>query len=100
MKSFALCTGSVRRARMIARAGANPAVQRTEDIKEAPVIIIRNRQTNVYVGEEKMWTPDPTTARPFENAYHALYFCVSNNLNDTDIVERFPDGREVRFLRC
>lgn len=63
-------------------------------------IIVRNRQTRTYVGEKGDWTPDAATARPFENAYHALYFCVSRDLTDTDIVERFPDGREVRFLRC
>lgn len=63
-------------------------------------IVIRKRQTNVYVGQEEAWTPNAATARPFETPYHALYFLVSNNLDDTDIVERFPDGREVRFLRC
>ena len=63
-------------------------------------IVIRKRQTNAYVGEDTAWTSDVTAARPFENAYHALYFLVSHDLDETDIVERFPDGREVRFLRC
>ena len=63
-------------------------------------IIIRKRELNVYVGEKEAWTPDGTAARPFESPYHALYFCVSHNLDGTDIVQRFPDGREVRFLRC
>ena len=63
-------------------------------------IIIRNRQTRVYVGNEQAWTSDPATARPFETPYHALYFCVSHDLDGTEILERFPDGREVRFLKC
>ena len=63
-------------------------------------IVIRKRQTNVYVSHDDGWTPDVTTARPFETAYHALYFCVTHELDGTDIIERFPDGHEVRFLKC
>ena len=63
-------------------------------------IVIRKRNSDVYVGEKNSWTPNASTARPFETPYHALYFCVSNNLDETDIVERFPDGHEVRFLKC
>lgn len=63
-------------------------------------IVVRSRHTNTYVGNDKPWTSDVSSARPFETEYHALYFCVSHELSDTDIVYRFPDGREVRFLKC
>ena len=63
-------------------------------------ILVRNRQTNVYVGEKQAWTRDAALARPFETAYHALYFCVSEELNDTEILYHWPDGREARFLKC
>ena len=63
-------------------------------------IVIRKRNSDMYVGEKSPWTPHANTARPFETPYHALYFCVSNDLDETDILERFPDGREVRFLKC
>jgi hypothetical protein len=63
-------------------------------------IVVRNRQTKTYVGADEPWTSNAATARPFETPYHALYFCVSNELDDTDIIYRWPDGREVRFLRC
>jgi hypothetical protein len=63
-------------------------------------VIVRNRHTQVYLGEKQAWTQDAATARPFETPYHALYFCVSQELNDTEILYRWPDGREVRFLKC
>jgi hypothetical protein len=63
-------------------------------------IMIRKRNQGVYVGEKNAWTPDACMARLFETPYHALYFCVSKDLDETDIIERFPDGREVRFLKC
>jgi hypothetical protein len=63
-------------------------------------ILIQNRQTKAYVDKEERWTANVASARPFQSPYEALYFCVSKELDDTDIVYRFGDGREVRFLRC
>jgi hypothetical protein len=63
-------------------------------------IVLKNRQTKAYLCENNRWTESPALARRFETPYHALYFCVSKELEGLDIVSRFPDEQEVRFLRC
>ena len=62
-------------------------------------IVLKNRQTKNYLCENDCWTETPALARRFETPYHALYFCVSKELEGLDIVFRLP-GKEVRFLRC
>jgi hypothetical protein len=62
-------------------------------------IVLKNRETNSYLCDNNGWSVTPTLARRFETPYHALYFCVSKDLEGLDIVFRLP-GKEVRFLRC
>ena len=63
-------------------------------------IVLKNRQTNTYLCDNDGWSKTPAQARRFETAYHALYFCVSEELENLDIVFRLPGQQEVRFLRC
>ena len=62
-------------------------------------IVLKNRLTKAYLCENNRWSETPVLARTFESEYHALYFCVSEELAGLDIVFRLP-GKEVRFLRC
>jgi hypothetical protein len=72
----------------------------TAEVTSGARVVVKNRRTRAYAGEKEHWTSDASSARCFQNAYHALYFCVSEELDGAEIVEHFPDGREVRFLRC
>jgi hypothetical protein len=63
-------------------------------------ILLRNRNTKAYLGENENWTQSATQARNFETPYHALYFAVSKELEDIDIMFRLPSQEEVRFLKC
>lgn len=63
-------------------------------------IVLKNRQTKTYLSEDNAWIASGSLARPFESAYHALYFCVSKELEGIDIMFRLGDQQEVRFLRC
>lgn len=62
-------------------------------------IVLKNRRTKTYLCDNDSWSETPALARRFETPYHALYFCVSKELEDLDIVFRLPD-KEERFLRC
>jgi hypothetical protein len=63
-------------------------------------IVLKNRRTNAYLGENNGWLESPALARRFETPYHALYFCVSEELDGVDIMLRAAGEGEVRFLRC
>lgn len=63
-------------------------------------IVVKNRQTQTYLGENNAWLESPTLARRFETPYHALYFCVSEELDGVDIMMRAAGDGEIRFLRC
>jgi hypothetical protein len=63
-------------------------------------IVLKDRQTKNYLCANNGWSETPTLARRFETAYHALYFCVSEELEGLDIVFRLPGEKETRFLRC
>ena len=65
-------------------------------------VIVRHRGTRAYIScdEPQQWTDDAAQARFFETPYHALYFCVDQELQNADIVFRSREGREERFLRC
>ena len=63
-------------------------------------IVLKNRQTKAYLGENNGWLQSPALARRFETPYHALYFCVSEELDGVDIMSRTAGETEVRFLRC
>ena len=63
-------------------------------------VVLKNRRTQAYLGENNGWIESPSLARRFETPYHALYFCVSEELNDVDIMWRTGGKSEVRFLRC
>lgn len=63
-------------------------------------IVVKNRQTKAYLSENNQWSASAMLARLFETPYHALHFCVDKELENSDVVFRFPDQREVRFLRC
>lgn len=65
-----------------------------------PKIVLQNRMTKHYLCGDNAWTESGTLAREFETSYHALHFCVSQELENLDIMFRLPDQREVRFLRC
>jgi hypothetical protein len=79
-------------------------VQRTGDAKSGEImkkkIVLKNRQTNAYLGENNGWLESSACARLFETPYHALYFCVSKELEGIDIISLVPGQKEVRFLRC
>ena len=72
--------------------------RQTQKIMETK-IVLKNRQTKNYLCENDSWTETPALARRFETPYHALYFCVSKELEGLDIVFRLPH-KEIRFLRC
>jgi hypothetical protein len=61
--------------------------------------VVRNRRTAAYLGEHNGWVNSPALARVFENGYHALYYCVDEELGGVDILTR-EDQREIQFLRC
>jgi hypothetical protein len=63
-------------------------------------IVLKNRRTNAYLGENNGWLQSSACARFFETPYHALYFCVSKELEGIDIISLVPGEGEVRFLRC
>ena len=63
-------------------------------------VMLKNRRTQAYLGENNGWLSSPSQARGFETPYHALYFCVSKELDGVDIVLRADADGEVRFLRC
>jgi hypothetical protein len=63
-------------------------------------VFLKNRRTKAYLGENNGWSDSPAKARGFETPYHALYFCVSKELDGVDIVLRADAEGEVRFLRC
>jgi len=62
-------------------------------------IVLKNRHTKNYLCDNDRWSETPVLDRRFETPYHALYFCVSKELEGLDIIFRGP-GKEVRFLRC
>jgi hypothetical protein len=65
-------------------------------------IFVRHRQTKAYAGrgDQLQWTDHAVMALLFETHYHALHFCVDQDVRNADVVFRSPDGREARFLRC
>jgi hypothetical protein len=63
-------------------------------------IVLKNRRTQTYLGEDNGWRESASLARRFETPYHALYFCVSKELDGVDIMLRTGGEAEVRFLRC
>ena len=65
-------------------------------------IIVRHRRTRAYVsnGEPNQWTQHPILARLFATPYHALHFCVDQDVQNADVMFRSADGQEARFLRC
>lgn len=65
-------------------------------------IFVQHRQTKAYVsrGDQHQWTDRAVMARLFETPYHALHFCVDQDVKNADVVFRSPEGREARFLRC
>lgn len=63
-------------------------------------VLLKNRRTQAYLGENNGWLDSPANARGFETPYHALYFCVSKELDGVDIVLRAGAEAEERFLRC
>jgi len=65
-----------------------------------PKIVVQNRSTKHYLTGKDQWTKSSTLAREFETSYHALHFCVSEEIDGLDIVFRLPNDREVCFLRC
>ena len=69
-------------------------------MKTQTQILVKHRRTKAYLQDENKWTGSALFARPFESTYQALHFCVDKEMEETDIVFRFPDQREVRFLRC
>ena len=69
-------------------------------MKTQTQILVKHRRTNAYLRDDNKWTGSALLARLFESPYHALHFCVDKEMEETDIVFRFPDQREVRFLRC
>ena len=65
-----------------------------------PKVMLKNRNTKAYLCENDDWSASASLARRFETPYHALYFCVSKELEGLDIIFRLPNEQEVRFLRC
>lgn len=63
-------------------------------------IVVQHRRTKAYLRDDNKWTGSVLFARLFETPYHALHCCVDKDIEETDIMFRFPDQREVRFLRC
>ena len=63
-------------------------------------IVVQHRRTKAYLRDDNKWTGSALFARLFETPYQALHFCVDKEMEETDIIFRFPDSREVRFLRC
>jgi len=65
-------------------------------------ILVQHRQTRAYVShdDQHQWTNRAARARLFETPYHALHFCVDQDVQNADVVFRSPDGREACFLRC
>ena len=65
-------------------------------------IIVQHRQTRAYAsaGEQHQWTVCAASARLFATPYHALHFCVDHEVKNADVVFRYPDGGEERFLLC
>ena len=65
-------------------------------------IIVQHRRTRAYasVGEQHQWTDYVANARLFATPYHALHFCVNHEVKNADVVFRYPDGGEERFLLC
>ena len=69
-------------------------------MKTQTQIVVQHRRTKAYLRDDNKWTASALFARLFESPYHALHFCVDKEMEETDIMFRFPDRREVRFLRC
>jgi len=65
-----------------------------------PKVVLKHRRTQAYLGENNGWLESPALARRFETPIHALYFCVSEELDGVDIMLRAGAEGEVRFLRC
>ena len=65
-------------------------------------IIVQHRQTGAYASgrTRHQWTDCAASARLFATPYHALHFCVDQNVKNADVVFRYPDGGEQRFLLC
>ena len=74
-------------------------IRREKKLMETNVVL-KNRRTQAYLGENNGWIESPSLARRFETPYHALYFCVSEELDGVDIMFRTGGKAEVRFLRC
>jgi hypothetical protein len=60
--------------------------------------VVKNRRTGAYIGEHNGWVRSPALARLFDNGYHALHFCVDEELSAVDILTR-EENTEVHFLR-
>jgi len=66
-------------------------------------IIVQHRGTRAYINceeDQQRWTHHAVRARLFESPYHALYFCVDKDVKNADILFRYSNGQEKRFLRC
>src|SRR5215203_4451043 len=90
MQSFPLCTCFMRSADESPQMVEARLVQRGEDRSWEEImetnVVLKNRQTQAYLGENKRWIESPSLALRFETPYHALYFCVSEELDDVDIM--------------
>ena len=70
--------------------------------KIAAKIVVKHRGTKAYIscGEKILWTDHALMARMFETPYHALHFCITQEVANADVVFRSPEGRDTCFLRC
>jgi hypothetical protein len=60
-------------------------------------ILIQNRATRWFLGNDNEWTPDLVRARNFETSLHAVAHCLQKTIPDAQIVMKFdaPGARDM-----
>ena len=65
---------------------------KTRETETGLRILIQDRQTGYYIGEQGTWEPDFHAARDFANTTRASQFCFENKLRDVQIALKFLNG--------
>jgi hypothetical protein len=56
-------------------------------------VLLQHKMTQFYLSQQDKWTADPDFATDFHTSLHAIDFIRHFNLEQTDIVLKFPDPK-------
>jgi hypothetical protein len=54
-------------------------------------VLLRDRKTNLFWGEEGRWTANAATARDFGSSTRAIQFALAERMNEVEVVLSFPN---------